>query len=78
MKSLSADDIEIRAIQRAYDDLKCLDPAGRERAMDWLRSRFEHEAIEGRKAREAAQRERIAQKRKPRPPSPQPAAQEKP
>jgi hypothetical protein len=66
MKEISAKDIEIRAIQRAYDELKCLDPEGVTRALEWLRARFEHEAIEGRKAREASQRERIARMRKPR------------
>lgn len=66
MKELSADDIEIRAIQRAYDELKCLDPDGRERALTWLMARFEDERIQGRAAQEAARRERIASMRKPK------------
>lgn len=53
-------DIEIRAIQRAYDELKCLDPDGRSRAIEWLKARFDDEEIRGREAREDAARKKIA------------------
>lgn len=73
---MKADDIEIRAIQRAYDELKCLDPDGVDRALDWLRAKFTDERIAGQEAQRAAQRERIAHMRKPRCAEPQPATQE--
>lgn len=65
MKETSANDIEIRAIQRAYDELKCLDPDGRERALAWLIARFEDERIQGLAAQETARRERIARRAHP-------------
>ena len=62
MSDISTDEIEILAIRGAYDELKCLDPEGRERAMEWLRARFEDERIKGHIAREATARERIARR----------------
>jgi hypothetical protein len=53
---------EIEVIQRAYDELKALDPDGVMRALDYLRARFEHDNIEAKKARETAARERIAKR----------------
>lgn len=60
MPDLSWDDIEIRAIREAYDALKCLDDAGRQRAMQWLWSKFADEEREGKAAREQSARTRIA------------------
>jgi hypothetical protein len=51
---------EVEVIQRAYDELKCLDPAGVNRALDWLRDRFTSDHENARKEREAAARTRIA------------------
>jgi len=51
MADISADEIEIRAIREAYDALKCLDEAGRNRAMQWLYSKFVDEELQGREAR---------------------------
>lgn len=53
---------EVEVIQRAYDELKALDPDGRMRALDWLRDRFTSEREQARKAREQAARDRIAQR----------------
>jgi hypothetical protein len=61
----AADDIEISAMGRAYDELKRLDPEGRQRAVEWLRAKFESEEVEGKKAREASARERIARRAHP-------------
>lgn len=63
MKEISTDEIEIRAMQRAYDELKALDPDGCDRALAWLFARFEDEKIAARAAREAARRQRLAERR---------------
>lgn len=60
MKNISVDDIEIRAIKEAYDALKCLDDAGRSRALHWLFSKFGDEEQQGRKARHEATLKRIS------------------
>lgn len=60
MADLSNDEIEIRAIKEAYDALKCLDDAGRSRALTWLYSRFAQEELEGREARRTAVRKENA------------------
>lgn len=40
VREISADEIEIRAIRKAYDALKCLDMAATQRALAWLESKF--------------------------------------
>lgn len=60
MADISFDDIEIRAIKEAYDALKCLDDTGRQRAMQWLWSKFADEEREGRAARAESARKRVA------------------
>lgn len=59
MADLTIQDIEIRAIKEAYDALKCLDDAGRQRAMQWLWSKFSDEERDGRAARAASARMRL-------------------
>lgn len=54
---------EVEVIQRAYDELKALDPAGCMRALEWLHARFVSEHEQAKKAREQAARERITQRR---------------
>lgn len=53
---------EIEVIQRAYDELKCLDPAGVDRALEWLRDRFTSDHEKARKERQQATRDRISAK----------------
>lgn len=59
MADLSGPDIEIRAIKEAYDALKRLDDAGRQRAMQWLWSKFADEERDGRASRAASTRMRL-------------------
>lgn len=64
MADLSADEIEVRAIKEAYDALKRLDDAGRQRAMEYLWSRFADEERQGRAARAESARQRVTQGKK--------------
>lgn len=54
---------EIEVIQRAYDELKALDPEGQLRALSYLQQRIAADHEEARKFREQSARDRIAAKR---------------
>jgi hypothetical protein len=53
---------EPSVMQRAYDELKALDPDGVMRVLDYLRARFEDEHLKAKQAREQAARDRIAKR----------------